>query len=371
MVEEESTANNKLQLAVAALAALVIRQARLSMIEGRLISGVDRYPGSPIGLNAEDRKAMALVSRLCLANGRPDYGAEIHQLLAWCCKPFKEWLPAQITTAGWGEIVLINKEDGSPTPEAEELARGFSSVTAGMEELLFQKLMDLLAKQPRTLGDSYYSLIREFVVRHPLATTEEIRALGEELSSPLWLCVQQFYEPVPDAWGKQGQVALCAHCGGAMKFKVGVASCRSTACSMSNPTKIDTYRPQESLLRVSRGIRQYWVEPGIDEIRLYDALRAQGVQAQLYPFRDRVDIAVNDIGIDLKSYSSPELLGARIRRDKGGLAHYARKWLVIPDWLAQVTPSYVNRVNDAMEEVAQSVRCLTAGEAYKEIIKNA
>ena len=96
---------------------------------------------------------MALVSRLCLSHGLPDNGAEIHQLLSLCCQPMKDWLPeAALDAAGWGDIVLINGEDGSPTIEAEELASGFSTVTAGMEEMLFQKLVDLLDKQPRALA---------------------------------------------------------------------------------------------------------------------------------------------------------------------------------------------------------------------------
>ena len=64
-------------------------------------------------------------------------------------------------------------------------------------------------------------------------------------------------------------------------------------------------------MRLSKGLRQYWFEPGIDEIRMFDRLVAAGLPARLYPHRDRVDIDMgenDDIGIDLKSYTSPELL---------------------------------------------------------------
>ena len=81
---------------------------------------------------------------------------------------------------------------------------------------------------------------------------------------------------------------------------------------------------------------------------------------------DRVDIAVGDTGIDLKSYASPELLGDKVRRNKGGLSHYRHKWLVIPDWLVARTPGYLDRLRHALEDAASSIRCLSASEALKE-----
>ena len=74
-------------LLLPALAALTMRQARISLIEDRMIAGVDKKYGSPIGLTAEDRRAMALVSRACLSLGLPDYGSEIHDLLVMCARP--------------------------------------------------------------------------------------------------------------------------------------------------------------------------------------------------------------------------------------------------------------------------------------------
>ncbi len=66
---------------IAALSALVMRQARIALVEGKMIAGITRTPGAQVGLAAEDRKAMALVSRECLSRGLPDHGAEIHDLL--------------------------------------------------------------------------------------------------------------------------------------------------------------------------------------------------------------------------------------------------------------------------------------------------
>jgi hypothetical protein len=355
---------------IPALAALVMRQARVSLIEGRMIAGIDKRPGNPIGLTAEDRRAMALVSRECLLQGLPDYGSEIHDLLAVCSRPLGEWFPLQsVNDTGLSETRLINEEYGAPTVEAEELARGFSTLTAGVEEQLFAKFREALDKHPKSSANSYYTALREFVVRHPLATSDEINEFAHGfLPSTLWtLLQQQFYERVPASWAISGEVPVCSTCGNAMRQRVTGLVCRTKACAASAAPESRANRAVEDLLRVTRGIQQYWVEPGFDELRLYDALKARGIEAELYPHMDRVDIAVGDIGIDMKCYSSPELLGNRIRRDKGGLAFYARKWLVVPDWLTQVVPHYLDRLRSALEDAAGGVRCISAGKALGEI----
>ncbi len=357
-------------LVVPALAALVLRQARRSLFEDRMVAGVDKSPGGPVGLESEDRRAMALVSRVCLSRGASDLGAEIHELLYHCTIPLGRWLPlSSIEKRGLSETVLISGEDGAPTAEAAELAAGFSSVTAGIEELLFATFRDALDKQPKTDAYKYYSSIREFVVRHPVTTAEAIKsfALEGDLPSALWMLVQQsFYEPVPLGWSDRGHLALCAHCGNAMRQVSHALCCRTNACSVALSAKAHELVAVNGQLRVRRGVHQYWVEPGVDEIRLFDGLRSRGAPAELYPYMDRVDIAVGDTGIDLKSYASPELLGDKIRRNKGGLSHYKHKWLVIPDWLVARTPGYLERLRHALEDAASSIRCLSASEALKE-----
>ena len=357
------------RLVVPALAALVMRQARTSLIEGRMIAGVDKRYASPIGLSAEDRRAMALVSRACLASGNRDYGGEIHDLLAMCTLPLGQWLLVkEVTDAGLAETRLISQDNGAPTSEAAELAAGFSTVAAGVEELLFATFREALEKQPKAAAYEYYASIREFVVRHSLASSDQIKGFGMELPSKLWMLLQQhFYEPVPFGWSNEGKVSICSSCGNAMRKSPGGLVCRTAACAASRAATVGGTRPIDELLRVTRGIQQYWVEPGLDELRLYDALVRKGVAADLYPLMDRVDIAVGDIGIDLKAYASPELLGEKIRRNKGGLAFYEKKWLVIPDWRVDGTPQYLDRLRHALEEASKVIRSLSLTEALREL----
>ncbi|MDX8126446.1 hypothetical protein QLH52_04080 [Methylomonas sp. OY6] len=351
-------------LIVPALAALVIRQARVSLIEGHMISGSSQLHGCSVGLSPEDRKAMALISRVCLVNGLPDRGSEIHDLLWWCSRPLGEWLRVpEITNCGLETTCLIQEEDGIPTAEAEELAIGFGGLTTGLEEQLFLKFMELLARFPEHRADQYYTSVREFVVRHPVVMGEAFSKLNVNLPSQIGMALQQFYEPVPESWQIDTTVPICMHCGNAMKKGKAGLVCRTIACTASNSAKSRTGSLAPELVRVTRGIRQYWIEPGLDEIRLYDSLIEMGLPVELYPFRDRVDIAVDDLGIDLKAYSSPETLGRRFNRNIGGLSHYRKKWVVVPDWLVSATPSYLDRLRTAMGR--DDLICLTVSQAIK------
>jgi len=335
-----------LSLLIPSLAALVMRQARLALVEGKMVAGNQKSYGMPVGLLPEDRKAMSLVSHACLALGQPDWGSEIHQLLWQCTKPLGEWLPIQeVTELGYIDTRLIHAEDGTPTAEAEELSRDFSGITASIEDQLFTKLVEVLSRFPEKSANKDYTAVREFVVRNPVVRVENLRKSELDVSSQIWLLMQQqFYEPVPDGWNIGDGVPICAHCGNAMQQGKAGLVCRTQACTVSKPAAVAHTIKSLDLMRVTRGIRQYWIEPGLDEIQMYDAICKMGLPAELYPFRDRVDIAVGDIGIDLKAYSSPEILGRKFCKSIGGLAHYLRKWVVIPDWLIVAHPSYLDRL---------------------------
>ncbi|KXB29293.1 hypothetical protein AT959_15075 [Dechloromonas denitrificans] len=352
---------------VPALAALVLSQAHVSLIDRQIITGLDRRRGARNGLTDNERSIMSMVSRFCLVNGFPDYGGEIHILLAQCTRPLESWLPIpEILSAGYGPTVLIHPEDGIPTPEAEELAADFSTLSAHIEEELFVKLMEALSKCIPELGDEYYARIREFIVRNPVADGNTFFQGGRGIPSVIWMSVQhEYYEPVPYALAENGKITLCAHCNNLMKQERFGLRCQSTACTTVHLPKAGKTFPVDECRRVVRGIRQYWVEPGIDEIRLFDTLRSKGLTPELYPHRDRVDLAIGHIGIDLKRYASPEVLGAKFRKSLGGLAYYESKWVVVPDWLVAATPSYLDRLVSAMGETAVRVRCLSLSDAAK------
>lgn len=355
---------------VAALSSLVLSQAKIAVVDRQIISGLDWRPGARNGLSVEDRKIMALVSRFSLESGLKDFGGEVHELLFNCTQPLQDWLkiPA-LLSAGYGPTVLIDPDYGIPTPEAQELASEFSTITAHLEERLFMALKESLSKYPSTSADDYYRSIREFIVRNPVVSPDKLFQASKLIPGALWMAIQQeYYEPIPFALANAGKVSLCAYCNSLMRPTTSggqTLRCQTRACHLTRPAKTGMELPVLDARRVKKGIHQYWVEPGLDEIRLYDAMLAAGLKAELYPFQDRVDIAIGDIGIDLKTYVSPEILGSKFKRGIGGLTHYSKKWLVVPDWLVNSSSDYMTRLQDAMGESARRVKCLSLSAALR------
>jgi hypothetical protein len=340
------------------------------MLDKQMISGLDWRPGLRNGLTIEERKIMALVSRFSLCAGLPDFGAEIHNLLFHCTKPLQLWLNIpELVNAGYGPTVLIDPDYGIPTPEAQELASDFSTVTAHLEERLFASLKESLAKYPTESSNDYYTTIRDFIVRNPVVSANKLFEASKLLPGALWMAIQQeFYEAVPYALAVNGALVLCYHCNSLMKLdsnRGNLYRCQTRACRSTNPSKTGINIQVNEARRVKRGIHQYWVEPGIDEINLFDSLKKAGINAQLYPLQDRVDIAIDDIGIDLKSYVSPEILGVKFKKSLGGLSYYKNKWIVIPEVLVASTPNYLERLRSTMGENAHRVECLSVGDAYR------
>ena len=100
---------------------------------------------------------------------------------------------------------------------------------------------------------------------------------------------------------------------------------------------------------------------------LFDALVGAGLSPRLYPHRDRVDIdlgAASGVGMDLKAYASPELLGRRLKKRPGGLVFYTQRWLVVPDWLASATPGYMDRLKWALG-AGSNIQAMTVGQALE------
>lgn len=359
----KTTSTNAL---VPALAWLVLSQARIALIDNQPISGLDRRYGARSGLTANERKILSLVSRVSLINGLRDQGGEIHELLENCIKPLGSWLPVpEVMQAGYADTCLIDPDSRMPTPEASELAENFSTLSTHIEEELFSKFKEVLNTYPTDDAHGYYAYIREFIVRNSVVSSRTLFDAGRQVVAPLWMAVHHdYYEPVPAALAENGLITLCAHCNGLLKKVGDQHRCASRACSSVHSGTPGTVLPVAEARRVTRGIRQYWVEPGIDEMRLFDALKARGASPVLYPFSDRVDVALGAIGMDLKIYTSPEILGGKFRRSIGGLAFYEKKWLVIPDWLVQATPSYMERLTTSLGANPR-IACLTLSEAIE------
>lgn len=357
-----------------ALAALVVRTAAQLHNEGMgvVVSGVDRRAGSRVGLSAEDRRTMALVTRARLSLGLSDTTSEIHNLLALCTQPLGEWLALpEVLAEGLGPVRLIDPEQLMPTLEAEGLAEDVAGLASLVEEQLFGDFREALAKLTPAQADEVYTAVRGFVVRHSVVNQKELEAFLEDLPSGVANRVRMgFYEPLSARLDGSEGVALCSRCGNLTKAHAGGAGgwlCTTAACQQHGAAPMKAAQPGIEHFRLARGLRQYWLEPGIDEVLLLDALQVAGLSPRLYPHRDRVDIdlgADSGVGLDLKAYASPELLGRRLKKRPGGLAFYTQRWLVVPDWLANATPGYMDRLKGALG-AGSSIQAMTVGQALK------
>ena len=361
------------ELVAPALAALVVRTAAQLHNEGMgvVVSGIDRRPGSRVGLSVEDRRTMALVSRARISLGLTDTTSEIHNLLALCTRPLSEWLALpEVLEQGLGPVRLIDPEQFMPTLEAEGLAEDVAGLASLVEEQLFGDFREALAKLTSSQADEAYTAVRSFVVRHPIVNQRQLEGFLEDLPSAVANRVRMgFYEPLSVQLDGSDGVALCSRCGNLTRAHadgVGGWLCATSACQQHGAAPMKPAEVGQEHFRLLRGLRQYWLEPGIDEVLLFDSLQARGLSPRLYPHRDRVDIdlgADSPVGLDLKAYASPELLGRRMSKRPGGLAFYAQRWLVVPDWLASATPGYMDRLRGALG--TSPIQAMTSGQALK------
>jgi hypothetical protein len=95
-------------------------------------------------------------------------------------------------------------------------------------------------------------------------------------------------------------------------------------------------------------ILAYWVGPGLAEIQLHDELREAGVDVFLYPRDDAADVGRSDeLGIDVKSYSCPRLLGETLTERLGGLSTFQQRYVAVPDGMVNRRPRYLEDLREA------------------------
>ncbi|MEW6420228.1 MAG: hypothetical protein AB1511_00685, partial [Deinococcota bacterium] len=129
-------------------------------------------------------------------------------------------------------------------------------------------------------------------------------------------------------------VGRCGHCGSLIEA-TDPPHCSSARCREEHDEAWVRDQVDPAELRVLRGeLVLFWVNPGREELRLYEALKQRRDDVTLYPNQDEVDIGLGgerDIGLDLKDYASMPTLARRFHRELGGLAFYRRGIVVVTD----------------------------------------
>jgi len=300
------------------------------------------------------RAAMMRLASLYVLYGRPVQGDGAHTLVANSTLPLREreWgLPVFGTPEfRFHGIRLLDSGTRQPTIECIDLARQTASELDLKEPQAFAQLnsaCDLFGSR----GDEVYSALREFITRHPISSALEQRRFLEagnlQLAAPF---LASCYEQVQPHHLVKGGLFRCATCGASLVESTVDAhvSCMVRQCkAFESPVQRELARAvtlQDALV-VKAHILVYWCGPGQDEIALYDAAVSDppGLEAMLYPGRDRCDLSLDaeGTGIDVKSHANPFVLAASLSRGLGGLELYTTKVIAINDQALSRFPDYL------------------------------
>jgi hypothetical protein len=164
---------------------------------------------------------------------------------------------------------------------------------------------------------------------------------------------------------------LCRNCSTPLQAHgEGHGRCTQRPCrKYRTPVPLPQPLEADPRLRVlAPHLMTYWHGPAIDELRVYDRAIDLGQPAYLYPYSDACDIAIgDDIGIDVKSFSSPQLLGQALNRSIGGLSRYTRRIVAVSDSVASSSPGYLDRLRGALDANSQQLDIMRVSRLMREL----
>jgi REase associating with pPIWI_RE/pPIWI_RE three-gene island domain Y len=351
--------------------AILLARGLLELHERVITDGgvVQQDADMPTGL----RRALALLSGLCLREGAEDLGASLHVAMDQACEPFSVWGVAAFRAPfPFSDVALIDREVGMPTPDCRELAALGGSELAVQEDIHHTMLRATVQAFPIRQRERSYTSIREFIVRHPaVAYADRERFVVEGGLVAAARTIASFYRPVPMAALVDGVARLCGYCGSLLWPDRDIAAyphgrCRIRQCRLAHPQSArgdEITNPSEWQLATAAALA-YWVGPGLDEIRIYDALIAAGRDTVLYPAADAADVGVDgfEIGIDVKAYASPVVLAAKLSRSIGRFDSFRRRILAVPDDKLRLNTRYLEQLRDVYSG-AHRLEFMTASQA--------
>lgn len=326
------------------------------------------------------RQAMALLGRLRIGEGKVDHCASLHQVLTRCTEPLGG--PAWAIDAfraevfDFADVRLIDPYHRCPTPECVELAAGVgnhhSNVRQHIEEAMsFTELSTLCAKFGAR-RDAVYTQLRQFIGRNPLTTHAAIDTfIQDQHISAAEQFLRACWNPPDSHHLIAGRLYSCRHCQAPLEAHGdGYGRCAQRLCggyhipvALSAPLDKDS-----SVLVLAAHLMTFWYGPAIDELRVYDRAIELGLPAFLYPYSDACDVAIGDrFGIDVKGYSSPQLLGQALNRSIGGLTRYDRRIVAISDAAAISCPSYMALLRQTLGDNPHQLELMRVSELLREL----
>lgn len=297
-------------------------------------------------------RAMMGLASLYLLEGREDVAGSVHDLLKRCAMPLHD-VTWGLDVFGSAEfpyhaLRLIDPDARLPTLDCIELASQTRSELDLREQLAFEALRSA-SDQFATRTAEVYSLLRAYVVEHPITSLDELQTFERENDlQPAHAFLLSCYEPVLPHHLAFDQLYACSRCGTPMvhaRLAKHVA-CRIPQCeAFDRPVAVTPIKRPHDLVRIAKAhILSYWVAPGIDELAIFRKAQASGLHPVIYPDRDACDIALDggNTGIDVKSNASPFLLAETLTRSLHGLEYYDVRIVAINDQCAARVPGYLD-----------------------------
>jgi hypothetical protein len=321
------------------------------------------------------RRALALLSKLSLEPGVPDLGASIHVVMDRACSPFRDWgLPQFAPPFRHADVALIERDLGIPTEDCREMAGVGGNEATVLEEIHHESLRGALQGYSSKERNQAYSAIREFVIRNPAVNKERLHSfVAEGGHVAAAKVIMSFYRPIPQAALFGGSARLCGHCGALLWPERDAAfpdgRCRIRQCRLAHPEPaIGDEIPPELWQLATNALLGFWVGPGLDEIRVFDALKRAKRDVILYPQADAADVGVDGlaIGIDVKTYASPIVLAARLTRTIGRLELFDRRIIAFPDDKLRLNRNYGDQLRDTYQG-GRGLEFMTVSDAIREL----
>jgi hypothetical protein len=295
---------------------------------------------------------MQMLSRLCLTSAVGDIADSIHCLSDLARRlPVGSWgVPALAAPFRFAEAKLLSPEPVAPTEECRALAAKGQSDDA-FEDIHHRQLREIVQRVRTEQRLQIYSILRERVVRKPVYERRELSDFLEENGVVVAdEVLRRWSTEIPlGAMRRDGSFNICGNCGGLLyphrdttAFPEG--RCRIGPCLEEVPSSRAgaTIETASGWRVYADDILAYWVGPGLSEIQLHDELREAGVDVVLYPRDDAADVGrSHELGIDVKSYSCPRLLGETLSERLGGLATFNRRYVAVPDAMVNRRPHYL------------------------------
>ncbi|WGS20181.1 MULTISPECIES: hypothetical protein [unclassified Bradyrhizobium] len=303
---------------------------------------------------------MQMLSKICITSSVNDLGDSIHCLSDIARRlPVGDWgVPALAAPFRFAEVKLLSSEPVAPSEECRALAAKGQTDDA-FEDIHHRQLREIVQRVRTESRLQIYSLLRERIVRKPVYERRELSDFLEDHAIVVADDVlRRWSTGIPlGALLRDGSFKICANCGGLLyphrdRAAFPDGRCRIGPCLEEVPSSRAgaTIENATGWRAFADDILAYWVGPGLAEIRLHDELRRAGVDVTLYPRDDAADVGrSHELGIDVKSYSCPRLLGETLSERLGGLATFDQRYVAIPDAIVNRRPHYLDDLRHAYQ----------------------